>query len=207
MSYYNNPFRRGLNIKPSTYSFHTPYCPLPGTETSWIAGLSYERLISIITDRLAIRLDVLYFKQNFYSYTESTPMVARISRNDTYFSFSGIKAPLIFQYSLTGRRIIPFVNAGVAYQSILTKNYLHTEEVEDAYQVINTYQDNDLKFKSNELSVVCGAGVKTRLINNSMISIQGRFEYGSGIFVSTIADNKYLKQNSFQATFLVGFTF
>jgi hypothetical protein len=193
----------GLNLNPKAKYF----VPVPKSEMNLIAGFSYERLISRKTDRLAARIDLLFSTQNFYCYDEINQSDGSVSRNDTYFNFSGIKIPLMFQYSLTGNRIIPFLNIGMAYQILLNDSYQHTEEIEDTYSVIHTYQDNLLKFRSNELSGFCGAGIRTRLINNFTMNIQGRIEYGTGFFENNIDGKPVITQNSLQTTLMIGIFF
>jgi hypothetical protein len=73
--------------------------------------------------------------------------------------------------------------------------------------VVHTYQDDELKFAPKELSLVCGAGIKTRFINTTSISVQGRVEYGSGIFEYIKIAKEIFNQNSLQATILIGITF
>ena len=78
------------------------YVPTAKSETGPVAGLTYERLISRKRDRYSIKLDLLYTKQNFYCYGERSNSLGGTTIDDTYFNFSGIKVPVMFQYSITG---------------------------------------------------------------------------------------------------------
>jgi hypothetical protein len=54
--------------------------------------------------------------------------------------------------------------------------------------VVHTYQDDELKFAPMELSLVCGAGIKTRFINTTSVGLNARpvttkFGKGCGFLV------------------------
>jgi hypothetical protein len=191
-----------LNLK----SIKGNYVPGPATEVSPITGLSYERIISGKTDKFSIRLDILYFKQTFYAYSEFTDFRGLV-RNDAFYDFTGVKIPLLFQYSMTGMKFVPFVNGGVVYEQFVKHNFQHIAEVENSQHEVSTYEYNDFKFKKWESNLVCGLGVKTRLLNNISVSLQGRVEYGHGLFISSSLNLTDFKQNSIQTTFLLGVTF
>jgi len=199
-----------LNIKPKTAA--TNYLPNPEKEIGPVFGLSYETLISRKTDRLSVKVEIMYSDQTFYCYQEGKNSMGYIIRDDAFFGFTGIKAPLFFQYSFTGRRVVPFINAGIAYQYLYRKNYRMTEEIErPLFNDINTYEHNNVGFKSGEMSILAGVGSKVRVVNNLNLSFQGRIEMGTGVFSvfkQTIQSTETpFKQNSIQATFLIGLTF
>jgi hypothetical protein len=198
----------GINIyKLNLTNNSERYLPGPENEICPVNGLTFERSLSRNNDRLSVRLDLLYLKQTFYCYDEGADYRG-ITRNDAFFDFTGIKAPLLIQYSFTGRRMVPYVNAGLAYQYIAKHSFLHIEDVENSQHEISTYEYEDFHFKPNEISAVGGLGLRTRLFNNFYLNIQGRIELGSGLFVNSL-DNKMklFKQNSIQSTFLLGITF
>jgi hypothetical protein len=199
-----------LNIKPK--NANSNYLPNPEKEICPVFGLAYERLISRKTDRLSIRLEILYAEQTFYCYSEGKNIMGYITRDDAFFGFTGIKAPLIFQYAFTGKRVIPFINGGIAYQYILKKNYVQIEEVErPVINDINTYEYRMTGFKGGEMSILAGIGSRIRVFNNLNLSVQGRLEMGTGVFSSFRQSIQYsetpFKQSSVQATFLIGLTF
>jgi hypothetical protein len=199
-----------LNIKPSSAASN--YLPNPEKEICPVFGLTYERLISRKTDRLSLRIDLLYAEQTFYCYKEGKNSLGYITRDDAFFGFTGIKAPLSFQYSFTGKRVVPFINAGVAYQYIYKKNYYQIEEVErSVINDINTYEYRNSDFKAGEVSVLAGLGTRIRMINNLNLTLQGRIEMGTGVFSTfrqTIQSSETpFKQNSVQTTLLIGLTF
>ncbi len=189
------------------------YVPNAKSETGPVVGLTYERLISRRRDRYSIRLDLLYTKQNFYCYGERSNSLGGTTIDDTYFNFSGIKLPVMFQYSLTGGRIVPYVNAGFAYQFFINVDYLHTAEVENLFHEITTSEDKNMHFKAGELSGLAGLGVRTRIFNGLNLHLQLRVEAGQGIFLNedpTLdAYNKKAPfvQSSIQSTLLLGITF
>jgi hypothetical protein len=193
-----------LKINPSEDNI---FLPDPDNETGLMFGLSYERVISKKSDKLTFRTDLLYLQQDFYTYSERTLINGRISRDDAFFNFSAVKLPLLFQYSFTGNRIIPFLNGGLSGMIFLNKDYSHISEEETYGNDIRIYEDSDMVFNFGELSAAIGAGMKIRIINNTILSIEGRFEYGTGAFNKSYPDKGYFTQHSIQTTFMIGVNF
>ena len=193
-----------LNLNPDAKNDNI--LPNPEREMSPVYGLTYERLLSRKSDRFSLKIDLLYNNQTFYSYKERVS-ASSIYRDDDFFDFTGIKLPALFQYSLTGKRLIPFLNAGVAYQFIVDKNYIRTEEIENNLHEVKTYEFKNIGFHPGEISVITGFGLRTRILNNINLQLQGRVEYGSGLLKSLDQAEKPFKQNSVQTTFLIGITF
>jgi hypothetical protein len=205
-----------LNVKQNkNYSgiLPTDYLLNPKLANSVVLGLTYERQLSRKSDRFSLRLDLLYTKQTFYSFGKRPNNVSGTTIDDAYFGFTGIKFPILLQYSFTGRRIIPFVNTGVASQNFIDKNYIHIAEEENSYHEISTTTDSKIKLKAGELTAIAGVGLKTRIFNNLALNISGRIEYGSGMFYNKIknyAPTDYMKpflERSVQSTLLIGITF
>lgn len=192
-----------LNLKPLSNS----YLPDPEKETGLISGLTLERVLSRKNDRFSIRMDLLFYKQTFYCYDELNNSSGAIFRNDTFFDFTGIKFPLLAQYSFTGNRIIPYFNAGFAYQFLIDKDFHRIEEIEYFQKEIRTFEYNDMAFNKGEMSAVGGFGIRTRIFNNLNLHLQGRIEVGSGLFIKSVGYVREFKQNSIQSTFLIGITF
>lgn len=187
------------------------YIPTPEKESGMIFGITYERLLSRKSDRYSLKIDLLYINQTFYCYKEEILKNSSISRYDAFFNFTGIKVPVLFQYSLTGSRIIPYINAGFAYQYNISKDYLQIKEVENTLREIKTYEIRDLAVQAGEATVVTGIGLRTRMFNSLNLNIQGRFEIGTG-FIERADEKSYhntkpFKEQSMQATILLGITF
>jgi hypothetical protein len=180
-------------------------------DAGFIAGITFEKLLSRRTDRLSLKIDLIYNKHSFYSYDEGIVGIGDFSRNDTFINFSGLKIPVMFQYSVTGKRLVPFINAGVAYQVLIDKSYRRIEEHENSLNEILTTENMNMGFNAGEISGLAGLGVRTRIFNNLNLQLQGRIEAGPGLLYK-LSDNlhyvdKNLKQNSLQATFMIGITF
>jgi hypothetical protein len=221
-AYKNNfGFLTGVN----TYMFNMKFNPnvsgldktgfLPSSENniSPVTGLTFERVLFRRTERISLRVDLLLTKQSFYFYGERTNSHGEITRDDAYFNFTGIKVPLLLQYSVKGKRIVPFINAGIAYQKRFNNYYHHIQEAEDVWHTINTSEDNEMHISNSEITKVGGIGIRTRLINNLTLHLMGRVEFGSGLFVnSSKAMPLYTKkdpfiQNTIQSALLLGLTF
>jgi len=209
-----NLYMLNLKLNPDVYGLTSDaYVPTPETEIGLVAGVTYERLISRRSDRFSARIDLLYNKQSFYSYSERENNVGGITRDDANFNFSGIKVPVLFQYSITGGRVVPYFNAGVAYQFFIDTYYLHVAEEENTFHEITTSQDQNMLFKSGELTGVGGLGVRTRIFSNLNLHLMVMVEYGQGIFQNVdptdvnYRKNKPYVQNSLQSSFLLGITF
>jgi hypothetical protein len=184
------------------------YLPDPNRETGLIFGFSYERIISKKTDRLKFRTDLLYLKQDFYTYSERELINGNYSRDDAFFNFSAIKMPLLLQYSFTGKRIIPYLNGGITGMYLFNTAYSHISEVEE-YDLnnIRIYEDNNMVINIWEISGTIGAGVKLRIVNNTILNIEGRFEYGTGAFNKSFPADGSFSQHSIQPSILIGLSF
>ena len=196
-----------LKVKP----WATNYVPEPIPEYTIAPGVTYERTISRRNDKLSLRTDLMFLKQTFYSYSEKTTS-NYIYRDDAFFEFTGLRLPLLLQYSFTSHGIIPYLNAGVSYTFFINKNYLHIRETECLLygHDILTNEYNDISFNAGEISGLLGAGLKIRIVNNIKLNFQGRIEFGQGIFENnddSKSDVYKFNQYSFQPTFLVGITF
>jgi hypothetical protein len=194
----------GINtylLKLTPDATYKDFLPSPEKESAMILGVSFERLLSRKSDKYSLRIELLYNKQTFYSYSELTKS-ATISRYDAFFNFTGIKVPVLFQYSFTGKKIVPFVNAGFAYQLMNKKDYVQISEVENTtLHEVKTFEARDLVVRSGEVSSVAGIGLKTRIFNNLNLNIQGRVEYGPGIIEraeeNTLNDKKTIQRKFF----------
>ena len=189
------------------------YVPNPEKEIGPVFGLTYERLISRRSDRFSARIDIIYNSQDFYCYSERENNVGGMTRDDAFFSFKGIKVPVLFQYSLTGGRIVPYANLGVAYQYFISTDYKHVAEEENTFHEITTYEDSNMLFQTGELTGAGGVGVRTRLSGKMNFHLMFMMEYGKGLFLNTDPtdtnnrQNDTYVQNSLQSTLMLGFTF
>lgn len=210
-----NMYNQNLNLYGGVVpeGMSSNYVPDSEFETAPIFGISFEQNLLRKSDKLSVRLELYYTSQNFYCYEEYKDVT--LNRNEAFFDFTTIKAPVLLQYSVPGSRLVPFLNAGVAYNYILSSNYKHIEEKENFLNAISTYEDNDFKFKQGEISAVAGIGARFRLLNNISLNFQTRFEYGSGLFENSFTEpqfgkasySKPYKQNSLQIDLLFGVTF
>jgi len=200
-----------LNLNQSPDNFFP--LPEPEMENGIVYGLTYERLLSRKTDKFSLKVELLYGQQTFYSYEENIHGNIYTDRSDFNFEFTGIKMPVLFQYSFTGARIVPYINAGFAYQFILNQDYLQTKEREYLpLKEVTTSEYRNMELRSGEISGLGGLGLRTRIFNNLSIHFQARAEIGSGILVRIKEDGSYYEgdpfdQKSLQTTFLLGITF
>ena len=209
-----NIYMLNLKFNPNMYGITSNnYVPNPGKEMGLVTGLTYERLLSRKTDRLSARISLLYTNQSFYCYGERANNAGGITRDDANFSFTGIKIPVLFQYSLTGGRIVPYLNAGVAYQYLIRTDYMHNAEIENTLHEISTYEDSNMLFRAGEITGLAGLGIRTRMFNNLNLHLMFLFEAGQGLFLNTdptdtnYRTNKPYVQNSLQSSMLIGITF
>ncbi len=211
-----NVYNLSLGIAPGVLTPFNSYLPKPESETGPVTGVFLEKLILRKSDKLALRVELLYEKQNFYCYSESKYSIY-ISRHDAFFDFSAISVPVLLQYSFTGNRLVPYINTGVAYQRFLSGTYKHTEEKEVAYSLpeISTYEDSNMSIDIKEYKALFGAGLRYRLINRMNLNLQARLAYGSGLFVNSppqgyssgASYKKFYSQNSLQYSVMFGISF
>jgi hypothetical protein len=182
------------------------YFPTPVPEFSLAPGFTYERVVSRKNENLSLRVDLIFIKQTFYSYSEEArSFPASLYRDDAFFEFTGIKLPLLVQYSLASHKITPYINAGVSYTPYFKRYYLHIREEENTNHVITTTEDNDIPCKKGEITGILGAGLKLRALNSIKLNVQGRIELGNGLFKEN--PNMKYSLHSIQSTFLIGITF
>jgi len=189
------------------------YAPASESDLAPTFGLTLERVLFRRTDRISARIDVMYNSHKFYSYTERDNLIGGKTRDDTWFSFTGIKIPLLLQYSITGSRIVPYASFGAAYQMFLTKSYKHSAEVENSLHEINTVNDQLLMIKSAELTGIGGIGCKVRITGKLNFHLMCMFEYGTGFFKNGFVDDYRTSRvdpfltSSLQPSVLMGLTF
>jgi len=182
------------------------YIPAPATEYCPVFGLSYERILSRRSDKLSFIAEVMGFRQTFYAYSEGKSYLGTI-RNDAFYDFTAIKIPIMLRYSVRGKKIVPFVNVGVAGQFLIDHNFRHIEEIENSIHEITTFEFEDFTFNPIGINIIAGIGVKTRLYNNIFINIQGRAEYGGCLFKDTSETEEQFKGSSIQPSIILGITF
>jgi hypothetical protein len=184
------------------------FVPDPDCETGLMFGLSFERVISKKSDRLSFRSDLIYLHQNFYSYGERSVPEIRYFTDDVYFEFSAFKLPLFLQYSFTGNRVVPYLNGGISGMFLIGKKYLHVTDIRNyGDDDIFTLEDSYMNLNFFELTAALGAGMKIRITGNTILNIEGRFEFGKGIFNNSTTDNISFKQYSLQPSILIGVNF
>ncbi len=198
-----------LNMK----KLKADYVPAPATEFCPVIGLSYERLLSRKSGNLSFSIELLGYEQTFYVYSEYDSYNKYLSeytgtfRNDAFYDFIAVKVPLMLRYSLSGNRFVPYANAGVAFQYLIDHNFRRIEEYENNSHEIVTNEYEDFAFNPQEISGLAGIGVRTRLFNDIFLNLQGRVEFGSGIFKKNSERNDSFNQYSIQPSILFGVTF
>jgi hypothetical protein len=206
-----NSRKLGIVAGFNMYSLHLSakmqvFVPETVRETGPMLGISYEKILSRRSDNFCFHAELLFLRQTFYSYSEKTEL-SKFIKDDAFYEFTALKVPLMFQYSLGGMRVVPFVNGGVGAMVFLQDNYLHIREFEyTSYGGAAIYisEDRNLAFAPAEFSGIVGAGIKLRLINTINLRIEGRFEYGLGPLTN---ENSVLEQSSMQPSVLLGISF
>jgi hypothetical protein len=192
-----------LSITPNKQIFF----PDPESEKALMFGLTYERVISMSTDRWSFRTDLIYLRQTFYSSQAGKAYSGRYARDDAFFEFSAIKFPLLLQYSFKGLRYIPYLNGGIACMYIFKNKYLHINEEKVYPKDIYISEKNDMVFSALEPGGSLGAGVKMSVMNDYSLSLESRLEIGSGIFNRKYPSLNAFKQHSFQPSLILRLNF
>ncbi|HEX2977488.1 MAG TPA: hypothetical protein VHO68_16260 [Bacteroidales bacterium] len=206
-------FSAGMNVytlSAAVKSNVSAFVPNASAEYAFTGGLTFESMLSRKNDHLNLRIDLLFLKQNFYSYSEST-LSSQIMRDDAFYEFSAVKVPVSFQYSFNSGKVVPFLTAGVSGMLILKNDYLHVREAEiPYYHRVYTTEDKNIKFKNTEITGLAGAGIRFRVFNDLRLSLTGGVEFGSGIYkqnqTAAIGLVEF-KQHSIQKFILAGITF
>lgn len=199
-------FVTGLNLYSLSLSPERVfYLPVPEMEYCPVLGISYERVLSRKTDNLTVQAEFLYHNQTFYSFSQELDYNGRFLKNDAFYDFKAVKVPVLLKYSLSGKRIEPFISGGLAGTFFLQNRYLHISEKEYYNgESIEINEDSKLGFKPYELSGVAAAGINVRIINDINLRLEGRFEFGTGIFNN---EEVPFKQHSIQNSVLLGIVF
>jgi hypothetical protein len=209
-----NMYTMNIKFNPNMYGLTSnDYVPTSQSDIAPAFGLTFERVLFRRTDRISARIDVLYNSHKFYSYSERDNITGGITRDDAWFSFTGVKIPLVAQYAITGGRIVPYVNLGAAYQMFISKSYDHTAEIENSMHEINTVRDQYMLFNSSEITGVARLGMRLRLVGKVNLHLMGMIEYGKGFFQNVNqTDLNYRKNDpyvtsSLQPSVMMGLTF
>jgi hypothetical protein len=189
------------------------YCPTSQADMAPTFGITLERVLLRRTDRISARVDMLYNSHKFYSYSQKDNVFGGTVRDDSWFSFTGVKIPVSVQYSITGSRLVPYVSLGAAYQLFLSKSYLHSSEIENSMHEISTYVDQYMKLKSSEVTAIGGVGCRLRITGKVNLHLMCMFEYGKGFFENKFNDEFNTRRadpfitSSLQPSVLMGLTF
>ncbi|HEX2968321.1 MAG TPA: hypothetical protein VHO46_04385 [Bacteroidales bacterium] len=182
------------------------FIPVPDPEKGPAFGLSYSRVLSRSSDKSTLRVDLLYLKQDFYTYNEEYTYNDLFVKDDAFFHFVAMKIPVLYQYSFKGKRVEPFVNGGLSYAFFIKRNYIHINESEAYDKNIFIKEDHNIIFRTGEFSAFIGTGIRVRLINNIDLQIEARLEEGAGFFNGN-RSNLALTQSSFQPGIFAGLVF
>jgi hypothetical protein len=208
--YFDSKSHYGLMAGINVYSLvmkyvQSDFIPQTGAASSVMAGFSFEKPISLRNERLALRTDMILFKQSLYSYKEQKLVFDMITRNDVFIDFTTLKIPILLQYNLNGKDFIPYFNFGISSMFFLNKKYLQISEKE-THDFVYISENSSLVYKPAEMSFAIGSGIKRRLMSDIFLNLEGRVEAGLGIFRQNDEENQF-KEHSFQVSFMVGLTF
>ncbi|HEX2921639.1 MAG TPA: hypothetical protein VHO50_10795 [Bacteroidales bacterium] len=195
----------GINMYTLRVKSDNFFLPSSEIEAGLTFGFMYEHTLSHVHDRFLFHGEALFLKQTFYSFNEYVESDLR-SNNDTYYSFTAVRFPLLIQYSFTGRRPVPFINAGLTVSYLPISDYLHIKEsLVDNQNAIYTTNDNLLKVQKIGVSLVLGSGVKLSLPGDMSLHLEARVEAGNGLFIKP--DKSQFTQYSIQSGLLATICF
>jgi hypothetical protein len=189
------------------------YAPSSGKDMAPVLGLTYERQLFRRTDRFSARIDLLFMQHSFYSYSERDNVYGGITRDDAWYKLTGLKLPVMIQYSLTGNRIVPYAGLGAAGQYFLSTSYRHIAEMETIAHVVNTTEDQDMIFKKWELTGVACVGARIRMVGKTNLGLTYMFDTGKGFFLNTNYYKDYSRKddpfniNAIQHSVVMSLTF
>ncbi len=127
-------------------NLNVTYVPGPATEFCPVFGLSYERILSRKSGKFSFSIEILVLRQTFYAYSEWNDFHGT-TRSDAFYDFTAVKAPVMLRYSpITGKKFVPYLNAGIAYQYLIDHNFRNIEEIENNSHEITTYEYEDYTF-------------------------------------------------------------
>jgi hypothetical protein len=167
--------------------------PVAGTITGSIApagGLGLQLSLPALNDRLALRLEALYEWQKydgiignntFYTYNDAQVRVGA----------SYLRVPLLLRYIFPTRRVQPFLQAGLAYNRLLS----HEQEYQFRFALSNGSmgyappQPLTLTVRNDELSFIGALGAQLPNVGHRTLALEARAERGSGMFATATSNN------------------
>lgn len=169
--------------------------PVTGTIAGSIApaaGLGLQLSLPALNERLALRLEALYERQKydgvianntFYSYKD-----AQVNINASY-----LRVPLLLRYVFPTRRLQPFLQAGLAYNRLLSyqQEYQYRFALSNGGMGYTQAQPLTLTVHNNELSFIGALGAQLPNVGHRTLGLEARAERGSGMF-ATATNNNYV---------------
>jgi|WetSurMetagenome_2_1015567.scaffolds.fasta_scaffold01165_4 hypothetical protein len=169
------------------------------------AGMYMEKQLSRVKDVIDFQAELLFIRNNMYIYNIqkelSYPYLT--TRSDVFINYLAFKMPLYLQFNLSQGKFVPYMSAGWFFTYFSGTSYRRNYETQDRYNVIHQYTDNSISIKDFENGWMAGFGIKYKINPKRSVFIQGRYEYGSGIYSASDP----LNQRSASISILAGMKF
>lgn len=132
-----------------------------------------------LNERIAFYTGVYYLNSHFN--TSSTyDFETYTDRNTVTINLQQLKIPAGIRYTLTRRKLSPYLNVGISTTRHLSSSSQRVRETERNNQ-IETYESDALVIRPNQLGYWCGIGIKPPINAKIKSSFELRYERTNGI--------------------------
>ena len=147
---------------------------------TFVAGVSVERVVSRVNDRLLFGGELLYINQKFSQFYLGN--VSGTVRHVEFFNFKEIKPAIYLKYTISGGKFEPFLTTGISFRTNLLTDYYQLIQSEHN-GIVTTVINDRRNFKPIRINLLISGGVKYKINNKIKINLNLRIEGGTeGIF-------------------------
>jgi hypothetical protein len=195
----------GLNVSQLEFKPNVGFEHLTGSfeiSKSPMVGISLDILSPRFSERFSFHGNAFYFTSKYYSYTLISSD-ASTKRNYVTIELQQIKIPIVFRYTFPERNFTPYFNIGISSTVHLNSSSDWIQEVE-SNNVVETFKNEALSIKKNQLGIWGGLGVIRSINNNLNVFVELRYEQTDGVSQNSIQPHADLQSAIANFQVLIG---
>jgi hypothetical protein len=147
---------------------------------SALFGGSIDLSLPRSNERWSLHTDVLFSKSGYDSYNEKT-LFGTTTKNWVTIDMTSLKIPVGIRYTVQGKKVSPFFNAGLSETITMSSSTDWTETVIHGATYSNTERKEALAISKTQPGFWAGAGLMTSSGKAVNAYIEFRFEKTDGI--------------------------
>jgi Outer membrane protein beta-barrel domain len=195
----------GINISQLNFNLNQGYEHLAGdfeVSKSPMIGVSLDILSPRLSERISFHGDLLYLTSKYYNYNLFN-ISSYTETNYITIELQQLKIPIGFRYTFPKRNITPYFSIGISSTIHLSSNSKWIQEVE-SNGVVETYSNEALPIKENQLGLWGGCGVLKSISNKLNVFVELRYEQTDGVALNQINTQADLQSKITNFQILIG---